>query len=139
VLGDLDLSGSPLAEQEGHLMRSATGCIDRGRGRRGLSAYHYFYGASVNPGPPPPSGRSGSPISSRFHLCLIPTGTASLWVRRVRRRTPRPGLHATRRGGSKGDFASLQDSQPMCTSSSTVARRSEAWSRASDRGRKVSM
>jgi hypothetical protein len=117
-------------------MRSATGLHRIGaEGDAGcwLSAYHYFYGAPVY------TGASGSPISSRFHLCLIPTGTASLWVRRVRRRTPRSGLHATRRGGSKGDFASLQDSQPMCTSSSTVARRSEAWSRASDRGRKVSM
>lgn len=65
MLGDLDLSGSPLAEQEGHLYalghRAAS---DRGPGRRGLSAYHYFYGASVNPGLPPPAGRSGSPIPS---------------------------------------------------------------------------
>ena len=69
MLGDLDLSGSPLAEQEGHLMRSATGCIDRGRGRRGLSAYHYFYGASVNPGPPPPlaeAANQSSPLPPLF-------------------------------------------------------------------------
>lgn len=48
-------------------MRSATGLHRIGaEGDAGcwLSAYHYFYGAPVNPGPPPPSGRSGSPISS---------------------------------------------------------------------------
>ena len=80
MLGDLDLSGSPLAEQEGHLYalghRAAS---DRGRGRRGLSAYHYFYGASVHPEPPPPLAEAANQSLPRFHLCLIPTGTASLW------------------------------------------------------------
>ena len=67
MLGDLDLSRSPLAEQEGHLYalghRAAS---DWGRGRRGLRAQRLplLLRRRWTPEPPPPSGRSGSLISS---------------------------------------------------------------------------